>query len=170
MDRPLFLRGDFCGTQGMLLQHCVRSLHGFLRPREKVGDHMGEKKPQKPIRLKTESLPPPNSVLNGSSKCPTDPFGCSQRFRAAIANGRVRTLKLWKLSSQALVSALRGLVLARSLKDVSKPKLQRSSGASKTLGPSSERDFGVRPSGKRRMSAYVQNYIFDRNSDLPARV
>lgn len=89
---------------------------------------------------------------------------------AAIANSRVRALKLWKLSSQALVSILIGLVLARLLKDVSKPNIQHSSGASKTLGPSSERDFDVRPSAKRRMSAYVQNYIFDRNSDLPGRV
>lgn len=49
-------------------------------------------------------------------------------------------------------------------------KTSASSGASKTFGPSSERDFGVRPSAKRRMSTYVQNYYFDRNSDLPARV
>lgn len=87
-----------------------------------------------------------------------------------MANSRVKALKLWKLSSQALVSILIGLILARSLKDVSKPKIQHSSGASKTLGPSSERDFDVRPSAKIRMSAYIQNYFCDINSYLPGRV
>lgn len=87
-----------------------------------------------------------------------------------MANSRVKALKLWKLSSQALVSILIGLILARLLKDVSKPKIQHSSGASKTLGPSSESDFDVRPSAKIRMSAYIQNYICDINSYLPGRV
>lgn len=154
----------------MFLQHSSVTPVVSYGQERKLGDHMGGKKPTKFIRLKLESLLPVNNVLNGSRECPTDPFGCLQRLSAAIANSRARTLKLWILSSQALVSALIGLVLARSLKDVSKPKLARSSGASKTLGPSSERDFGVRPSAKRRMSTYVQNYIFDRNSDLPGRV
>lgn len=69
---------------------------------------------------------------------------------AAIANGSFRALKLWKLSSQALVGILIALILARLLQDLEKPKIQRSSGASKTLGPSSERQFNVRPSAERR--------------------
>lgn len=85
---------------------------------------MEEKKTAKSIRLKPESLLPLINVLNGSGECPTDPFDCLQRLGAAIANSRVRTLKLWILSSQALVSALIGLVPARPLRDVSKPKLQ----------------------------------------------
>lgn len=124
----------------------------------------------KPIRLKIESLLLLNDVLNTSRYRLSAPFGCLQRSSAAVANSRVKALKLWKLSSQALVSILIGLILARLLKDVSKPKIQHSSGASKTLGPSSEGDFDVRPSAKVRISAYIQNYICDINSYLPGRV
>lgn len=106
---------------------------------------MEKKKHNKPIRLKIESLLPLNKFLNTRSRRVSGPFGCLQRLSAAIANSRVRALKLWKSRSQALVSILIGLILSRLPKDVSKPKIQHSSGVSTTLGPSSERDFEPKP-------------------------